>query len=143
MIVVGEVAGRWVGEGARVPWTPVSTAVGSMRGGKLVAGILYDGYTGASIAIHARVTGPESVTRDWLFAIFDYPFNQLKVKRVTGIVSSANTRAIRGIQHLGLEYEVTLRDYFRDGDGLVYVMRKENCHWLRYSPAKKLLEVRS
>lgn len=132
MIVTGTVVGRWVGEGAKVPFTEVCTAIGWMRGGELVAGILYDGYTGASIAMHSRVTDKVKISRKWLHAIFDYPFNQLQVKRVSGIVSTANLPAIKANEHLGWKRETVLKDYFPDGDGIVYVMRREDCRWLNY-----------
>lgn len=138
MIVVGETVGRWVGEGAKVPWTSECRAIGWLREGRLVCGILYDGYTGASIAMHSRVDEPQKVSREWLFAIFDYPFNQLAVKRVTGLVSTANLKAQETNEHLGWKRETVLKDYFKDGDGVVYVMRKGDCRWLR--DPKKLLK---
>ncbi len=131
MIVTGEVVGRWVAEKAHVHWTPICRAIGLMRGGKLVAGIMYDGFTGASIAMHSRCDNPRAVSREWLFAIFDYPFNQLGCKRVTGLVSTENKVAQATNEHLGWKRETVLKDYFLDGDGIVYVMRKEDCRWLK------------
>lgn len=132
MIVCGELVARWVGEGAKVPWTADCRAVGLQRDGKIVCGVLYNQYTGASITMHARVDDASKVSRAWLFAIFDYPFNQLKVKRVTGLCSSANLKSKRLLEHLGGKYETVLEDYFNDGDGLVYVMRKHDCRWLDF-----------
>lgn len=132
MIVVGETVGRWVAEKAKCTWTSACRAIGWMRGGQLIAGVLYDGFTGASIAMHSRCDDPRKVSRDWLFAIFDYPFNQLGCKRVTGLVSTANQRAQDTNEHLGWKRETVLKDYFLDGDGIVYVMRKEDCRWLRF-----------
>ena len=137
MIVVGDAVGLWVAEAAGCVWTPMTTAVGWEVGGKLIAGIMYDGYTGASIAMHSRVDDPRKVSREWLFAIFDYPFNQLGVKRVSGLVSSANKKAQRVNEHLGWQRETTLADYFPDGDGIVYIMRRSDCRWLDYG--KRLL----
>lgn len=132
MIVVGEAVGRWVTEKAQGTWTPLCRAIGWMRNGELVAGIMYDSFTGASIAMHSRVDNPHKVSREWLWAIFDYPFNQLGCKRVTGLVSSANVRAQETNEHLGWKRETVLKDYFLDGDGIVYVMRAEDCRWLRF-----------
>ena len=56
--------------------------------------------------------------------------NQLKCKRVTGIVSTANVRAQRTNEKLGWKRETTLSDYFPDGDGIVYCMRRDECRWL-------------
>lgn len=133
MIVIGQAVVRWVCEAAHADITSKATAIGWMVDGKLVCGIVYDGYTGSSIAMHSRCDDPRRVSREWLFAIFDYPFNQLKVKRVSGLVSAANLKAQKVNEHLGWKRETTLADYFPDGDGIVYIMRREDCRWLGYT----------
>ena len=133
MIAVGDFVGQWVAEAAGVAWSNKTTAIGWLSEGQLVCGILYDSFTGASIAMHSRVTNPRKVSREWLWAIFDYPFNQLGVKRVSGLVSTANLKAQRVNEHLGWKRETTLADYFPDGDGIVYIMRREDCRWLDYA----------
>lgn len=130
MIVFGEAVGRWVCEKAGGEWTHICQAIGQVYEGKLIVGVVYDGYTGASIAIHSRCDDPRHVSRRFYWTIFDYPFNQLKVKRLTGLVSTANKAAQRVDEHLGFKREAVLKDYFMDGDGIVYVMRKEDCKWL-------------
>ncbi len=125
--------GEWVTEKAGGIWHPENTGIAIERDNHLIAGIMYDGYTGSSIAMHSRVDDPIKITREWLRMIFDYPFNQLKVKRVTGLVSSANIKAISTNEHLGWKREATLADYFPDGDGIVYIMRREDCRWLKGS----------
>lgn len=127
----GQVIGPWVVEKAGGCYIPHNTGIAIEDESGLVAGIMYDGYTGASISMHSRVDNAKKVTREWLRQIFDYPFNQLKVKRVTGLVSSANERAIKTNEHLGWKRETTLADYFPDGDGIVYIMRREDCRWLK------------
>lgn len=131
MIVVGEAVGSWVAEEAGGAWTHLCQAIGWEVDGQMVCGILYDGFTGSSIAMHSRCDNPRKVSRKWLFAIFDYPFNQLAVKRVTGLVSTANLKAQETNERLGWKRETVLKDYFLDGDGIVYVMRAEDCRWLR------------
>ena len=130
MIVSGEEVGRWVCEKAGGSWTHLCTAIGQMYEGKLIAGIMYDGYTGASIAMHSRCDDPRHVSRKFFWAIFDYPFNKLGLKRVTGIVSTANIKAQETNEHLGWQRETTLADYFPDGDAIIYIMRREDCRWL-------------
>lgn len=125
--------GEWVTEKAGGRWIEGNAGIGIESNGEFVAAIMYDGYTGSSIAMHSRVDDPKKITREWLRIIFDYPFNQLKVKRVTGLVSSANIKAISTNEHLGWKREATLADYFPDGDGIVYIMRREDCRWLKGS----------
>lgn len=131
MIVTGEIVGRWVCEKAGGNWTNLCQAIGQEHEGKLIAGIMYDAYTGASIAMHSRVDDPKHISRQWIWAIFDYPFNRLGVKRVTGLVSTANHKAQETNEHLGWKRETTLADYFPNGDGIIYIMRREDCRWLK------------
>lgn len=122
---------RWVCDKAGGTPTELDTGIAIECGGILVAGIRFDGYTGSSIAMHSRVDNPRKITREWLRQIFDYPFNQLNVKRVTGLVCSDNIKAQKTNEHLGWKRETVLADYFPSGDGIVYIMRKEDCRWLK------------
>lgn len=92
---------------------------------------MYDAYTKASICIHSRCDDPRHVSRKFYWAIFDYPFNVLKVKRLTGIVCSSNKAAQRVDEHLGFEKEAVIKDYFPDGDAIIYIMRPEMCRFLK------------
>lgn len=126
-----ERVGKWVCEKAGGLWTEGNPGIGVEVDGRLVVGVTYDGYTGSSICIHSRCDDPNATSREFYRLIFDYPFNQLKVKRVTGLVCCTNQRARRLDEKLGFKYEATLRDYFPGGDAIVYVMRKEDCRFLR------------
>ena len=48
------------------------------------------------------------------------------------MTSTGNLRAISVNEKLGWRRETVLKDYFKDGDGIVYIMRKEDCRWLKY-----------
>lgn len=131
MIYQGEPIGQWVCEKAGGTWTHVCQAVGQMKNDEIIAGVMYDGYTGSAISIHSRIDNPRKVSREFYWAAFDYPFNKLKVKVLRGLVSTANSDAQRLNLHLGFKEEARLKDYFPDGDGIVYVMRPENCRFLK------------
>ena len=132
MIVTGEAVAKWVAEKCGAEYTHACRAIGWLSNGKLETAMMYDSYTGASIAMHARVESAEKVQREWLFSIFDYPFNQLGVKRVTALVPEDNKRSLSSCKHLGWKYETVLKDYFPNCDGIVLVMRKEDCQWLKF-----------
>ena len=118
-------------EKANGHWTHLCQAIGQTTNDELVIAVVYNGYTGTSISIHSRCDKPAKVSREFYWAIFNYPFNVLKVKRLTGLVSTANLKAQRLNEHIGFERETVLKDYFPDGDGIVYVMRPENCRFLK------------
>lgn len=134
MIVQGEPIGRWVCETAGGEWTDICQAIGQVDAeGNILVGVMYDGYTGSSIAIHSRCDEPKKVSRDFYKAIFDYPFNKLKVKRLTGLVCITNKKAQKVNEHLGFKREAILADYFPEGDAIVYIMRPEECRFLNWS----------
>lgn len=125
------IVGPWVCEKAGGMYHPKNPAIGLLDNGVLKVGVYYDGFTGTSIAMHSRCDDPKTPNREFYRIIFDYPFNQLKVKVVRALVSTNNQKARRIDEKLGWKYETTLVDYFPDGDGIVYVMRKAECRWIR------------
>ena len=111
-------------------------ALGLIRGGRLVAGVIYNNFGGANANMHVGAEeGARWMTRDFLRAAFDYPFNQLKLRRLTACVHSNNRRAIRFDEHLGFKYEGTQRHYYTDGDMLIFGMLREECRFLERKAA--------
>lgn len=119
--------GEWAASAFGGKWKD-DPAIGFERDGELVAGVYYNSYTVSSIAMHGRVDG--YVPPQWWWFIFAYPFNHLKVKRLSSIVSSANEKSNRLMKHLGFTVEATLLDYCADGDGIVYRMWRDECRFL-------------
>lgn len=124
------VVGPWVAEKAGGEWTG-GAAIGVEDENGLFVGVMYDGFTGSNIMVHSRCDKPTKVPSKFYWMIFDYPFNQLKVKRVSAIVNVNNQRAIKVNEHSGFQREHVLRDYFPDGDAILYVMYKDDCRFLR------------
>lgn len=106
-------------------------AIGLEENDQLIAGVLFDNYNGASICMHvAAVPGKRWMTREFLWYCFYYPFMELKVKRITGLVPESNLVARRFDEHLGFKLETRLEDAHPDGDVLVYKMMKSDCRFL-------------
>lgn len=102
--------------------------------GKLLGGNVYAGYTGASIHLHMAGFAPSWASRDFLWAAFDYPFNQLGCKKVFGQVPETNTRALEIDLKLGFKIEARIEDVFPDGACLVLSLAREDCRWLKLKP---------
>lgn len=67
-------------------------------------------------------------------AIFQYAFDHLRATRVTGLVKSTNTDAIRFDEHLGFVHEGTMRQAFPDADLHLYGFLSSEFHahkWYR------------
>lgn len=108
-------------------------AIGLRRDGELVAGVVYEGYNGRNIWMHvAAIPGARWMSREFLHAVFAYPFDLCKVDRVSGYVNESNLQARRFDEHLGFKEEARLRGAAPDGgDVLVYVMWRDDCRFLR------------
>lgn len=99
--------------------------------GRLVAGVAFDNYNVAAIQIHvAALPGVNWVSRELLQRVFSYPFLQLGVKKLIGLVGSTNAAALRFDLALGFRIEATLKDAYPDGDLHILTMTQDRCRWL-------------
>ena len=107
-------------------------AIGLERDGVLVAGTVYEGFNGANVWVHlAAEPGARWMTKDYLRYCFHYPFNELKVSRLSGYVDASNTNAIRLNEHLGYRREAVLSGASPNGgDVIIYVMKKPDCRFI-------------
>jgi RimJ/RimL family protein N-acetyltransferase len=71
------------------------------------------------------------LSRHFLKEAFRYPFEQLCVDRITGLVPARNLEAQRFDEHLGFVLEGRARRALPDGDDLlIYGMLREECRWI-------------
>lgn len=107
-------------------------ALGLEEDGELIAGVVFNWYTGASISMHvAAEPGRRWLNRDFLYRCFAYPFLQLNCNRVTGLVKVNNLDAQRFDEHLGFVKEGVIRQGTDDKTDLIlYGMLKSECRWL-------------
>lgn len=115
------------------------TTIALSEYGQLIAGVLYDEYNGTSIRMHVAAIGLRWMTKEYLWMCFHYPFEQLKVKKIIGLVGSGNEKAIEFDEHLGFQLEHSIEDAHRDGALLVYTMTREQCRFLRIKNGRKIL----
>lgn len=104
--------------------------IGWQKNSRIIAGVAYADWNGPNVVCHIAAEGKLWATRQYLWTIFDYPFNQLGCKRITVCVGEGNSASRRFVQHLGFELETTLTAAHPSGDLLVYRMFKESCSWI-------------
>lgn len=133
MLVVGDEVVRWVAQRTNEFGNfGAAVGLGWERDGKLVGGVAYNEFNGRNLCAHIASDGSGRwLTRHFLWAMFDYPFNQARVARLTGLVGEGNAQARRFDEHLGFKYETRLAGAHPTGDLLVYVMWREDCRWLK------------
>ena len=70
------------------------------------------------------------ISKDLLWAVFDYPFNKLGVSVILATVSSNNEDSLKFNRHLGFVDKAYIEDAHDDGDLVILAMRRENCRFL-------------
>lgn len=100
----------------------------------ICGGVLFTNYTGASIWVHMAGNGGAWASSTFLWCVFHYAFEQLGVRRLYGVVESANEHALKVDLRLGFEIATTLPDVFASGPATVVYMTPEMCRWLKVKP---------
>ena len=109
--------------------TDAVTGIGWEHNGAVVAGVVYDHFTGTSIQATMAVEHSHTV-KEFLWAIFDYPFNQLGVGKILVNVEEANPDSLRMLRRMGFIKEAYIEGVFPSGAMIIMSLVKENCVWL-------------
>ncbi len=115
------------------------TAIGLFdRRGYITAGTVYCNYTERDVYMHHAQLNPRSLTLHYLREAFRYPFDQLRVHRVTATVAEGNAASLRFVRHLGFVDEGRVREYFENGDDAIILgMLRSECRLLSGAPHGK------
>jgi|SRR5215471_10361034 len=95
----------------------------------LLGGVVYTNYTGRSVQMH-MAGNPGWVTTKVIWIAFDYPFNQLCVEKVIGLVAAADELILDYDKRLGFREIARVPDVVPTGDLVVLSMMREECKWL-------------
>ena len=100
----------------------------------LMGGVLFTDNWGGSVQMHVAGFCPRWASKSLLYLAFDYPFRQLGVKKVFGLVPEYNVAARNLNLHLGFKIEYLTYDVFNFADGVngMYLMSMtcDECRWL-------------
>lgn len=120
----------WITGVLGIQFSPYARFIGQEIDGEVKAVVAYDNIMDKSCQMHTAAIVPNWISKDLLWASFDYPFNILKVKVILALVASNNTEALRLDRHLGFIDKAYIEDAHVDGDLVILAMRRENCRWL-------------
>lgn len=123
-----ERVGLWIEKQGGGHWHVSTTSVGLEHHGRLVAGVMYESFNGASLHASVAITG--RLNREYLWFICHYPFVQLHAKVVIATVASDNFRSRRFVEHFGFERHTSIPDAHPSGALIVYTLPKNKCRWL-------------
>ena len=129
-LLVGDGVVEWVGKQLFTEYKG-GVGIGFACGGEIVMGAVFNNYTPANIHMHIALKDGVKFSPTFVAAIMDYPFKQLGVRRVTGLIAEDNAASRRFAEGLGARFEGVLQDALPDGNLVVYGLLKEQAkHWL-------------
>ena len=110
--------------------------------GNLLGGVLYNGWTGrgGSIGMHVAGLNRRWINKVILWMAFDYPFNQLGVRKIFGQVPESKPDVIDFDMGAGFQIEHRITDVYPDGDMILLSMYREQCRYLDDRPTLELEE---
>jgi len=120
----------WITGVLGMQFSPYATFIGQEIDGEVKAVVAFDNILDKSCMMHTAAIVPNWISKDLLWACFDYPFNILKVKVIIASVASTNEEALKLDRHLGFVDKAYIEDAHIDGDLVILAMRREDCRWL-------------
>jgi RimJ/RimL family protein N-acetyltransferase len=108
--------------------------------GNVLGRVVYSDYTGpgGSIKIHITSWDKRWVNRGILFVAFDYPFNQLQVKKIFGEIKRSDEETLRFAFKAGFKAEAGLDDVYPNDDMVIVAMYRADCRFLGLPPRHKV-----
>ena len=103
------------------------TCIGYEKNGTIMAVVAFENYNGSSMVCHLAI---DRFNIEWAMFCWDYIFNQLKIKKLIGVVDSSNQKALKLDLHFGFIEEYIIKDAGKDGDLHILSMTKEQCKML-------------
>lgn len=107
-------------------------AIGITKDGNLIGVVVYTDYRpNLSIEMSIATVDKNWASRYNLRAFFEFPFTQLRLRRVQTLCSANNEGVIMFNKKLGFKPEGYHRCAWHDGgDAISWSMLKEECRWL-------------
>jgi hypothetical protein len=95
----------------------------------------YTGFLGKTCQMHmVKLRKDKYTPRKLIWAAFDYPFNQLGLEVVFGVLNSNNRAAVKYDRHLGFKEVQRFEGvHDHDGDMILMAMNKADCRWIKES----------
>lgn len=122
-----EAIADWVKEGFGGHFLPGYKVIAAFDGERLLGAVVFDAFSDKDCNLHIRVEDKRCVSRRIIRAIFDYPFRQLGLERVSVQVMASNAKSIEFVQRLGFVYEGAKR--MKAGSQLMFGLLLHECQW--------------
>ena len=122
--------GEWLVRILNFPLPETTQCIGQLKDGNLVAVAGYTNFMPKACEIHIGSVGEHWANKDFIWAVFDYPFNKLGLSVILGQICADNTEALKLNRHLGFKVVAEIPDAHMSGDLVIMAMKKEECRFL-------------
>jgi len=128
----------WVANMAEADPRLTVGAIGWLRDDDLTCGVFYENYTRQSITATIAVAPGAVMPKEFLKAIFRYPFEQLGCEKMFALIAENNWRSQNLVEKMGFVKETVVTDYYPEGDMFIYSMTKRQCRFLEKDDGEKI-----
>lgn len=111
--------------------------IATLRGNELLGGYVLRNFRGTSIEIHFAGFDPYWITRNLLWALSGYVFDQLKCAKAIAFIEETNSQSLAIARKVGFIEEARVRDACSDGDLLILTLHRDDCRHLKLRPRSK------
>lgn len=114
-----------------VTFRPDAKAIGLGDSKNLKAVVVFDDFSECDCNMHLATNGTgHDLSRSLFVAAFSFPFIQLKLNRVTGMVPTKNLQAFNLNTKMGFRLEGIARKAIIDDDLYILGMLREECRFI-------------
>lgn len=110
---------KWLNERVSVSYSTDFRAIGWAEYGVLKAVVGYTDANGKTAQIHVAAEGKNWMRREFLWYTFYYPFVQLKLNWLIGVVNANNAAALKMDTNIGFKEFCRIPDGYADGEDLI------------------------
>lgn len=107
-----------------------AVCLGQVIDGQLRAVAVFCEFVGNMCNFHLCSTGNHWMSKQFLWAMFDYPFEKLGVKVILAHVRGSNTKSLNLSRKLGFKELGRIPEALDDGDLVIFTMQPNECRWL-------------
>ena len=110
----------------------MQTMIGLEKDGEIVCIFGYDNFNGKSCQQHIVYKQGEYVPRNYVWFVYYYPFMQMGVDMLIGMLPSNNDRIIDLAKHAGFVEKYRIVGAHPEGDIILSTLNKQDCRFLKY-----------
>ena len=122
---------NWLSKVGNDVYPQDTMCIGQEKDGELIAVVGYNSFLPKSCQIHVASTDVYWLSKKLLFAIFDYPFNKLKVEVIIAPIVKDNVKSLNLCRKLGFEQVADIPYGHPNGDLIVVTMKRNQCKWIQ------------